>query len=457
MDKYNIIESVRPGSIAQEAGFEPGDILLKINGNPIGDILEYKYFEANELLELEVLSKDGETVILTIEKDQYEDLGINFKYPLMSKPRSCRNKCIFCFIDQLPCGMRETLYFKDDDSRLSFLQGNYVTLTNLSDEEIDRIGEMRISPVNISVHATEPDLRQAMMNNKNAGKVLEIMKKWQNCGIVMNCQIVLCKNVNDKEHLFKSLDDLTSMYPAVNSISVVPCGLSDHRDGLFKIEPFTKEDAAEIISSVSSYQEKLLEKHGSRIVFLSDEFYLKADMPLPEFEHYEDFPQIENGVGLLASFKDEFDFALENIDESDFPKEKRHVSVATGKAAYEFIKTLASEAENQTDSLKIDVYEIENTVFGKNITVAGLLCGRDIVSQLKDKDLGDELLISKSTLRSGEDVLLDDMRVGDIAKALNIKVTPTENDGEAFLYALLGLDCPEYASDLQNPYELSDI
>lgn len=457
MDNYNVIESVVPGSIADEAGFEPGDILLKINGHIINDILEYKYFEANENLTLEVLSKNGETVTLDIEKDQYENLGINFKYPLMSKPRSCRNKCIFCFIDQLPGGMRETLYFKDDDSRLSFLQGNYVTLTNLSDEEIDRIGEMRISPVNISVHATEPDLRQKMMNNKNAGKVLEIMKKWQKCGIVMNCQIVLCKDINDGEHLIKSLDDLTSMYPAVNSISVVPCGLSDHREGLFKIEPYNKEDSLKIIEIVSSYQQKLLETHGSRIVFLADEFYLKAQVPLPDFEHYEDFPQIENGVGLLASFEDEFNFALDTFDESDTPQLMRHVSIATGKAAFEFIKKLADKAQTHIKNLKIDVYEIENTVFGKNITVSGLLCGCDIVSQLKGKTLGDELLISKSTLRSGEDVLLDNMHVGDIAKALNIKVTPNENDGEAFLYALLGLDVPEYCDDLQNPYELSDI
>ena len=457
MDKYNIIESVQPGSIAEEAGFENGDILLKMNGHDINDILEYKYFEANEVLDLEVLTKDGETVVLSIEKDQYEDLGLVFKYPLMSKPRSCRNKCIFCFIDQLPKGMRETLYFKDDDSRLSFLQGNYVTLTNLSDEEIDRIGEMRISPVNISVHATEPDLRCMMMNNKNAGKIVEIMKKWQKCGIVMNCQIVLCKDINDGNHLLKSLDDLTSMYPAVNSISVVPCGLSDHRDALFKIEPFSKSDAEEIVKIVSAYQEKLLKKHGSRIVFLSDEFYLTSGIPLPEFDHYEDFPQIENGVGLLASFKDEFDFALDTVDENDFPTSPRHVSVATGKASYSFIKNLAQQAQLRIKNLKIDGYEIVNTVFGKNITVSGLLCGCDIVSQLKGKNLGDELLISKSTLRSGEDVLLDDMRVGDIAKALNITVIPTENNGEAFLYALLGIEIPEMCGDMQNPYELSDI
>ena len=450
------ISYVEPNSYAYEAGLVPGDILEKVNGQIFQDILEYRYLISEPEIEIEVKKTDGSVEIITIEND-FCDIGIEFRQGLIDTAQSCKNKCIFCFIDQLPKGMRETVYFKDEDTRLSFLQGNYVTLTNLKDEDIDRLIALHISPINISVHTTNPELRVLMLKNPNASKIYDIMQKFAENNIYMNCQIVLCKNVNDKEHLFKSLDDLTSMYPAVNSISVVPCGLSDHRDGLFKIEPFTKEDAAEIISSVSSYQEKLLEKHGSRIVFLSDEFYLKADMPLPEFEHYEDFPQIENGVGLLASFKDEFDFALENIDESDFPGEKRHVSVATGKAAYGFIKTLASEAENQTDSLKIDVYEIENTVFGKNITVAGLLCGRDIVSQLKDKDLGDELLISKSTLRSGEDVLLDDMRVGDIAKALNIKVTPTENDGEAFLYALLGLECPEYASDLQNPYELSHI
>jgi len=433
VNEFNKIESVIYGSIASEAGIAKGDILLKINDKEIHDILEYKYHCANTSISLEILKADGDIEIIEIEKDEYEDLGIVFLYPLMSKPKSCANRCIFCFIDQLPKGMRDTLYFKDDDSRLSFLQGNYVTLTNLSKREIKSIAQLKVSPINISVHATEQELRRMMMGNKNAGGVYEIMKYWAECGIIMNCQIVLCKNINDGVHLDKTIEDLTLLYPHVNSVSVVPVGLSDHREGLFELEPFNQQDTLRVIYQVQKWQSLMLERYGSRFVYIADEFYLKANLPIPSYEEYEDFPQIENGVGLIASMKDEFDNSLGDVKGLTIINK---VSIATGSAAYEFISDISNRLMQAVYGLEISVYRIENTVFGKNVTVAGLICGQDIINQLKDKPLGKALYITSSMLRDGEEVFLDDYILKDLENILSTKIITVDNDGYDFISKL---------------------
>lgn len=431
MKNYKTISGVIPGSIADEAGIEKGDVLKYIDGKNVRDILEYKFLCANEFLTITLEKVNGEIEEIEIEKDEYEDLGMEFEYPLLSHARACSNKCIFCFIDQLPKGMRKSLYFKDDDSRLSFLQGNYVTLTNLSDEEIISAAKMRISPINVSVHTTDPCLRKKMMGNENAGKLLEIMKLFSENGIVMNCQIVLCRGVNDGEYLKKTIEDLMCL--DVASVSAVPVGLSDHRDGLYPLTAYDKESSAEIIDIIESYQQKALKKLGTRFIYASDEFYLAAGRDIPPCENYEDFPQIENGVGLIASMKEEFYDALETVPQT-LPK---IVSIATGYAAYEFISEISSALEKKVNGLKINVYKIENTVFGKNITVTGLLCGKDIIRELKDKVLGETLYISKSMLRSGENVLLDDLTTDDLEQMLNVKITVVENDGYDFVDKIL--------------------
>lgn len=433
MRAYNIIQQVEPGSIAQEAGIAPGDCLLKINGEEIYDILEYKFYSAATELELEIERPDGELLQVKVEKDEYEDLGIDFRYPLLSKPRGCANHCIFCFIDQLPKGLRKTLYFKDDDSRLSFLQGNYVTLTNLSEREIKSIGKMRVSPINVSVHTTDEELRRMMMGNKNAGKVNEIMRYWADCGISMNCQIVLCKGINDGPRLDKTITDLCALWPHVSSLAVVPAGLSCHRQGLFELQTYEKREAAAVIRQIEKWQERLLKQLGSRFVFASDEFYLQAETPLPDYEAYEDFPQLENGVGLLACMQDEFDYCLEDMEKMSC---SRTVSIATGTAAYPFIKALARRLMEKAEGLCIHVYRVENRLFGKTVTVAGLLCGRDILHALRSKPLGDTLYITASMLRDGENVLLDDMTVQELGEALSVRVQAVDNDGQDFIYKL---------------------
>ncbi len=435
MNEYTRITGFEPGSIAEEIGVEKGDRLLSINGCEISDILEYRYLCADTDIVLELLKKNGDREEIEIEKDEYEDLGIEFEFPLMSKAKACSNKCIFCFIDQLPKGMRKTLYFKDDDSRLSFLQGNYVTLTNLSQKEIENIARMRISPVNVSVHTTDPELRGAMMRNKSAGKVYEIMKYWAEAGIIMNCQIVLCRGINDKNQLDKTISDLSELYPAVGSLSVVPVGLSDHREGLYPLTPFDKESAAEVIAQVRTWQNKLMEKTGTRFVYAADEFYLKAEQEIPAYEEYEDFPQIENGVGLIASMADEFDIAINEVEGDD---RRKHCSIATGAAAYDFISGLADKIEEKFKNIKIDVNKIENTVFGKNITVAGLICGKDIINTLRGRDLGQRLYITASMLRDGEEVFLDDVSLTELSKKLGVQVEAVENDGFEFLDRIIG-------------------
>lgn len=431
--KKNEIKAVMPGSIAEEIGLECGDAILKINNTEIRDILDYRYLMSDEEILLTVLTKQGEEVEVEIEKEIYEDLGVEFESGLIDGAKSCANRCVFCFIDQLPPGMRETLYFKDDDTRLSFFQGNYVTLTNVPECEIDRFISMHVSPINVSVHTTNPDLRVKMLKHKSAGNIMDRLKKLSDNGILLNAQIVLCPTLNDGEELERTLSDLLTL-GHIRSVSIVPIGKTKFREGLCDIPSVTKDKAIEVLDTIEEWQKKALQKVGCRLFFASDEFYLKAEREIPPSEEYENFPQIENGVGLIASMKEEFYNALQE----DYTLERdRHVSVVTGVSAYNFIKSIAKEAEKRYNRLKVEVYEIVNDFFGEEITVAGLLCGRDIINQLKGKTLGETVLISKSMLRDSTDVLLDDITVEDIEKELGVKVKAVENDGYEFLEALL--------------------
>ena len=432
----NVIKRVQKNSIAEEIGLEPGDAIVKINGNDVTDILDYRFLMSDEEIELEILTKDREIVTVEIEKDCYEDLGVEFESGLIDGAKSCANRCVFCFIDQMPKGMRETLYFKDDDTRLSFFQGNYVTLTNLFDKDLERLIKMRVSPINVSVHTTNPDLRVEMLKNKRASLIMEKMRMFSENGIVMNAQIVLCPTINDGDELIRTFSDLLQI-ETLKSVSVVPIGKTRFRDGLCEIPSVTKEGAIKVIETVDEWQQKALSKFGSRMFFASDEFYLKAGVDIPSIGYYESFPQIENGVGLIASMKDEFYSALKLCDVNEC---ESHVSIATGTAAYEFIKSISDEAQRRIKGLKIDVYAIRNDFFGEEITVSGLLCGCDIINQLKGKDLGEKLLISKSMLRDSSDVLLDDVTLSDIEKELMVKVIPVENDGFEFLDTVLDIE-----------------
>lgn len=428
------VKYVEPFSIAEEAGIEPGDKLLMINGHEFHDILEYRYLISEYEITLDVEKKDGSVEIITIESD-YEDLGIEFSEGLIDKAQSCTNKCIFCFIDQLPKGMRETVYFKDDDTRLSFLQGNYVTLTNMSDEEIDRLIKMRVSPINVSVHTTNPELRRRMLNNRFAGKCFDIMKRFKDNGIYMNCQIVLCPGINDKDELNRTLCDLASLYPNVNSISVVPVGLTAYREGLYPLTPFNAKSSLETIAQVEDIQREFLEKFGTRLVYLSDEFYVNAGKDIPYADAYEGFPQIENGVGLMASMQEEFDSAIKLVPDKTY---HRTVAMATGEIAYDFIRKLADRIEAAAKGVKIDVYAVKNNFFGGGVTVSGLVTGGDIIEQLKDKPKADILTIPHSMLRDEDNIFLDDTTVAEVEEALGMEVVPIINDGYEFIEKILG-------------------
>lgn len=431
--KKNEIKTVFEGSIAEEIGLEPGDMILKINNAEVRDILDYRFLMSDEEILLTVQTKQGEVVDVEIEKEVYEDLGVEFESGLIDGAKSCANRCVFCFIDQLPPGMRKTLYFKDDDTRLSFFQGNYVTLTNVPEKEIDRFISMRVSPINVSVHTTNPILRCEMLKNKNAGNIMERLKKLSDNGILLNAQIVLCPTLNDGEELERTLSDLLTL-GHIRSVSIVPIGKTRYRENLCDIPSVDKAKAEEVLAIVEKWQKKALREAGTRLFFASDEFYLKAEREIPSSEEYEHFPQIENGVGLIASMREEFYNALE---ENYSLEKKRHVSIATGVSAYNFIKSIANDAKKRYNNLEVDVYKIVNDFFGEEITVAGLLCGRDIVRQLKGKALGETLLISKSMLRDSTDVLLDDTTVNEMEKELGVKIKAVENDGYEFLEALL--------------------
>ena len=432
------ITDVLPRSRAEKAGILAGDILLSINGNEINDVLDYRFYLANCKISINV-SRDSSLLEFVINKKEYDDIGLDFETPLMDKKHSCENKCVFCFIDQLPKGMRKTLYFKDDDSRLSFLHGNYVTLTNMHDRDIQRIIDMHISPVNVSVHTTNPELRKNMMHNKRAGEVLEYLRRLADANISICAQIVLCKGLNDAEELDRTLHDLITLRPALESVAIVPAGLTRFRDGLYPLEPFTSDDCKAVIEQINAYGEWCKKEFGTRLFYPADEFYIKAGIPLPDEYFYEDYSQIENGVGLLTDLRSSFDFEAENLEDFHrLPTLPRKVSIATGYAAYDLICELAKKLEAAVPKVSISVYAIKNNFFGESITVAGLLTGKDIYEQLIDKELGEELLFSSSALRADGEVFLDDMTPQELSKKLSVKVRAVDANGTSFISAVLG-------------------
>lgn len=436
----HIIQNTEEGSIAEEMGIEQGDCLLAVNGQEIRDIFDYRYLIQDEYIEVLIRKPNGEEWLLEIDKDYDDDLGIIFENGLMDDYRSCRNKCIFCFIDQMPKGMRETLYFKDDDSRLSFLQGNYVTLTNMSDDDVERVIKYHLSPINISFQTTNPELRCQMLNNRFAGRALEQVKRLYAAGITMNGQIVLCKNINDGEELERSISDLTAYLPHLESVSVVPVGLSKFREGLYPLEPFNIEDAREVLRCIHRWQEKVYSEYGIHFIHASDEWYILAEEELPEAERYDGYLQLENGVGMLRLLIDEF---TEEMREVEAHKEMYdgcggEISIATGRLAYPFILNMAEQMMNRFEGLNIYVYAIRNDFFGEQITVSGLLTGQDIICQLRGKRLGRRLLLPQNVLRSGEDYFLDDVTVEEMEKALQVQVDIVKSSGYDFVHTVLG-------------------
>ena len=432
----NIISKVYKNSIAEELGIEVGDLLISINGEPIHDIIEYRFLLSDEYLEVEIQKQNREIYIYEIEKDYDDDLGIEFTNPIIDKAKSCRNKCVFCFIDQLPKGMRETLYFKDDDSRLSFLQGNFVTLTNMSEEDINNIIKYRISPINISVHTTNPELRKTMIKNKFAGNLYSIMQRLAEAQIQMNCQIVLCPGYNDKEELERTVSDLAKLYPYVNSAAAVPVGITKHRDHLPTLEIFNEQTASETIDQVEKLHEKYLKELGTRFIFLSDEFYVMANRKLLDYDEYEGFIQFENGVGMISKLERQIKDSLEDLSEEQISKVKK-VSIATGHSAYEFICDMAKCIMDKCPNVEINVHKIINNFFGDTITVSGLITATDIIDQLKDKDLGETLYIPRSMLKADEEIFLDNITLEKLNEIMGIEVVPCLNEGKDFVNKIL--------------------
>ena len=431
-----VISAVVTGSYAQKQGIKAGDILLKLNGNDIVDVLDYRFYQNDTNVEIEYKTADGIIKTVNIKKPEYDELGLEFETYLMDKQHSCKNKCIFCFIDQLPKGMRDTLYFKDDDSRMSFLFGNYITLTNITEHEVERIIKMHISPVNISVHTTNPELRAKMMNNRFAGEALDILYRICKAGISVNCQLVLCPGWNDGDELKRSLEDLLS-YSAVKSIACVPVGLTRFRENLEQLEPFNKASALEVVRTCEYYGDISVDKYGERRVFAADEFYLTAEKEIPDASFYGEFIQLENGVGMWAMLKMECDEAIYDIDA---PKVKRKISCVTGEAAYPLISNIVDRTVKQWHNLECRVFKIKNQFFGGKITVAGLVTGTDIINSLKDEDLGDELLIPAVMLRHERDMFLDSVTVDEVSKKLGVSVRIVENDGWSLISALAGTE-----------------
>ena len=430
------IQSVERGSLAEQAGVRAGDILISVNGNNVADVLDYRFYLIDRTLSL-LLHRGPDLLTVEIRKGEYDDIGLEFETYLMDKKQTCRNKCIFCFIDQLPRGMRDTLYFKDDDSRLSFLMGNYITLTNMTDGDIQRIIKMHMSPINISVHTTDPELRCRMLHNRFAGDSLRHLRTLAEAGIAINAQIVLCKGVNDGAHLERSLTDLASLGESIQSVAVVPAGLTKYRDGLYPLAPFTRSEAAEVIEVINRHGERSLQKRGERLFFAADEFYLQAGLPLPSPDYYEGYPQLDNGVGMITCMREEFSSAMEYLTEDYDTSVKRNFSIATGRAAYDFISEITKTLCDACPGLSGQVYQIENRFFGPEITVAGLLCGCDLYDQLKDKPLGERLYISSTMLRDGGDLFLDDISLTELSEKLGVPIIPVEPDGNTFIKALL--------------------
>ncbi len=434
MAHRHIIKSIEPGSIAEELGIEKGDILLSINDQEVEDVFDYHFYVNDEQLVLTIEKPDGEEWELEIEKDYEEDLGIEFEQGLMDEYRSCRNKCIFCFIDQMPGGMRDTLYFKDDDSRLSFLQGNYVTLTNMSDHDIDRIIRYHLEPINISFHTTNPELRCQMLHNRFAGEALKKVDRLYEAGIEMNGQIVLCRGINDGEELERTIRDLSGYLPCLQSVSVVPVGLTKYRDGLYPLEPFTPEDARKVLEVVRRWQDELYEKWGTHFIHAGDEWYLLAGEDMPPQERYDGYLQLENGVGMMRLLEDEFREAFEKLPGDEMPRE---VSVATGKLAYPLICSMAEKLKSRYPGTVIHTYQIENRFFGERITVAGLVTGQDLKEQLSGKKLGKALLLPCNMFRSQEEVFLDDMALDELKDALQSEIDIVKSSGQDFIDAVL--------------------
>lgn len=436
MENEAKIKTVDKGSLGAKMGIKPGDILVSINGEPIIDILDYRFLECEQKLRVVVKTPAGEEKLLVADNPNFLNLGLSFENELIQPERSCLNKCVFCFIDQLPKGMRESVYFKDDDMRLSFMLGNYVTLTNLSESDIDRMIRRKISPINISVHTTNPELRVKMLSNKNAGKVFSIMQRFAKGGMTMNAQIVLVPGFNDGAELDRTIGDLFTLYPYVHSVCVVPVGLTRHREGLCPLTPFTAETAGQAISQIEGWQRAALQKFGTRLVYAADEFYVKSKTPVPGEEAYEDFPQIENGVGMIASLLGEFYDALEALPKTIA---NRRVSIITGVAAKGVMGEVAGALMDKYKNLTVSVRPVVNNFFGPEVTVAGLLCGCDIVDQLKKGDLGDEALIPVSMLKHGTDLLLDDYTVGRLEAELGVPVRATNCDGYDLAEKLIGI------------------
>lgn len=430
-----IIKAVEPGSPADRAGIKPGEILLAINGETVSDVLDYRFYQNDKRLSLDIAGADGKQHRTNIRKGEYQELGLLFETYLMDEKRSCCNKCVFCFIDQLPKGLRNSLYFKDDDSRLSFLFGNYITLTNITEHEIERIIKMHISPINISVHTTNPELRVKMMSNRFAGDALNIIDRLNKAGIKLNCQLVLVPGMNDGVELERTLNDLTRL-ENVECIAAVPVGLTRYREGLAPIKPFDKDAATEVLDIIDRFGQTCIERYSQRRVYGADEFYLLSGREIPDADYYEDFLQLENGVGLWALLLDEAQKALENCEPI---KTERSISIATGTAAYPLIKKITEMCRERHKNLRCEVYAIKNNFFGQTITVAGLVTAADIYEQLKGKNLGSELLIPSVMLRKEGDLFLDSVSVEELSKMLNVKITPVDNDGFMLIDRIFGI------------------
>ncbi len=446
----HLIKEVYPDSIAEEMGIEVGDILLAINNEEIEDVFDYRYLIKDEYIEVLIRKQDDEEWLLEIEKDYDDDLGIEFDNSLMSDYRSCSNKCIFCFIDQMPPGMRETLYFKDDDSRLSFLQGNYITLTNMQQKDIERIIRLHLAPINISIQTTNPELRCKMLHNRFAGDKLRYLDMLFEGHIEMNGQIVLCKNINDGSELERSIEDLSKYLPFMRSVSVVPAGITKYRKGLHPLELFNKKEAGDVIDMIESRQKEFYEEYGLHFIHASDEWYITAERDFPEEERYDGYIQLENGVGMMRIFIDEFDAALDEVKKSIKCRKvknsiSRTLTMATGKLTYPTIKSFAAQLMELFPRITINVCCIRNDFFGETITVSGLITGQDLIKQLKEKKdngeyLGNVLLIPSNMLRMGEQIFLDDITVSDVEKELEMKVVPLESGGKEFIDAVINDD-----------------
>lgn len=445
----HVIKEVMPESIASEFNLEPGDVLLKINDKVIEDIFDYQYLVEDDYIEVLIRKPDGDEWLLEIDKDPDENLGITFENGLMDEYKSCQNKCIFCFIDQMPKGMRDTLYFKDDDSRLSFLQGNYVTLTNMSDKDIDRIIKFNLGPINISVHTTNKELRCKMLNNRFAGDALDKIQRLFEGNVKMNGQVVLCKGVNDGDELVRTITDLSKYIGCMDSVSVVPAGLTKYREGLYDLECFDKKDALNVIEIIESFQQKFYNEFGTHFIHASDEWYILAEKEFPEEERYDGYLQLENGVGMMRllwdEFQEEYRKLPEHIEiEPEYLQDGIYkVSCATGKLAYSLIKKMADMLMEKYPVIKINCYQIVNNYFGEKITVSGLITGTDLIEQLKNKDLGNKLILPCNILRSGEDVFLDDYTLSQLEEKLNIKIDISKSQGKDFIDSIFRKEIPK--------------